>query len=287
MNTKHTALIALAIMLGLGAATAGAQTAVGYYTRYREQAAASVPTPPSSAWQNLYLDSTTHVLMRKDSTGTSTAVSGSSAVFADAPLGGDGSSGSHLTCTLCVTTTGSQTLTNKTLTAPVLGDGLTASGSTAWNFSGSTGTWLFPTGGLAGHMLFATNDTYDIGSGTSTARYVYAEQFRGQNSSNLIIAIAGAGAGIFMRPLSGDASGFVFLQNKFRPDTDGTETIGDDDKRVAYLYLGVTGADPTCGASQRGKTRVFFAAGGASDELRICMKAAADTYAWRTVFTAP
>lgn len=54
-----------------------------------------------------------------------------------------------------------QTLTNKTITAPaisapVLSGGLTASGSTAWDFSGSTGTWKPPTGGVAAAIKSST-----------------------------------------------------------------------------------------------------------------------------------
>ncbi len=103
MKMKHTLVLAAAVLLGLTAAL-GAQTAVGYYARYREQSAASVPTP-SSGWQNTYVSSSDHLLYRKNSAGTSTLVggSGSGTVTADAPLGGDGSSGSHLTCATCTT----------------------------------------------------------------------------------------------------------------------------------------------------------------------------------------
>lgn len=79
MKTKHTIILAVAVFLGLSAAV-GAQTAVGYYTRYREQAAASVPTPPSSAWQNCYLDSTSHTMKCKNSAGASTAVGGAGTI---------------------------------------------------------------------------------------------------------------------------------------------------------------------------------------------------------------
>lgn len=45
-----------------------------------------------------------------------------------------------------VTVGGTQTLTNKTLTSPVIGTGLTASGSAANTFAGSTGTFITSTG---------------------------------------------------------------------------------------------------------------------------------------------
>jgi trimeric autotransporter adhesin len=71
-----------------------------------------------------------------------TIASGLSSVFADAPLGGNGSSGSHLTCALCVTTTGAQALSNKSI------DG--ASGNTFANIPESAVTSL--TTDLAGKV---------------------------------------------------------------------------------------------------------------------------------------
>ena len=44
--------------------------------------------------------------------------------------------------------TASQTLTNKTLTAPIISTGLTASGSASNDFSGSTGTFKTSTGAV-------------------------------------------------------------------------------------------------------------------------------------------
>lgn len=256
MITKHTLIIAAAIILGLSAAV-GAQTAVGYYTRYREQAAASVPTPPSSAWQNVYIDSTTHALMRKDSSGTSTAISGGGTVIADSPLGGDGSSGSHLTCSLCVTTTGSQTLTNKTLTSPVINGATSASGN--FDLSGSSGTWKPPTGGLAATLVGAnaTNLTLQAASG-----------------QHIILSI---GAGNYARITS----------TAIRPENDSQIEFGEASLRFKTGYVGISGALPTCDSTSRGGFRTVFAAGGASDTFQVCMKAAADTYAWRTVYTAP
>ncbi len=72
-----------------------------------------------------------------------------------------------------------------------------------------------------------------------------------------------------------------------KPGSDSTPTLGTTSLRFKYGYIGSSGADVTCDANSRGAFRVFFAAGGSSDELRACMKAAADTYAFRTIYTAP
>lgn len=53
------------------------------------------------------------------------------------------------------------------------------------------------------------------------------------------------------------------------------------------LATGAASGQPTCNSTNRGAMWTVFAAGGASDTFQVCMKAAADTYAWRTVFTAP
>lgn len=73
-----------------------------------------------------------------------------------------------------------------------------------------------------------------------------------------------------------------------KPDTDSTGTIGAASARFLVGYFGAAvGSRPTCDATTRGGTMTIFASAGASDTFQVCMKAAADTYAWRTVFTAP
>ncbi len=62
-----------------------------------------------------------------------------------------------------------QTLTNKTLTSPVIGTGLTASGSAANDFSGSTGTFKTSTGlnTLGGYAGLKTNATPVAAAGSA------------------------------------------------------------------------------------------------------------------------
>lgn len=51
--------------------------------------------------------------------------------------------------------------------------------------------------------------------------------------------------------------------------------------------LSTSGTKPTCDSTTRGQLFFQEAASGASDVLYACMKAAADTYAWETVKSAP
>lgn len=59
----------------------------------------------------------------------------------------------------------------------------------------------------------------------------------------------------------------------------------DKDGRIQLNIAGA--ADGTCTSSERGKLTVFQAAGGAGDIVKACLKGTADSYAWRTVYTAP
>lgn len=81
---KWKLLIIAAAALFVGALPAMAQTAVGYYVRIKEQASASVATPPAG-FQNLFIDSTAHGAYLKNSSGTSTAIGGSGSAL---PLSG-------------------------------------------------------------------------------------------------------------------------------------------------------------------------------------------------------
>jgi len=90
-----------------------------------------------------------------------------------------------VTCTLA-SITGTETLTNKTLTSPVIGTGLTASGNAANSFAGSTGTFLTSTGavtigngavGITGAVTMATTKGITFGAaaaGTATPITAYS-----------------------------------------------------------------------------------------------------------------
>jgi hypothetical protein len=78
-----------------------------------------------------------------------------------------------------------------------------------------------------------------------------------------------------------------FDYSSFRPDSDGTFDLGQAAQRWATGYVGSSGSLPTCDSTTRGGYRTVFAGSGSSDTFQVCMKAAADSYAWRTVFSAP
>jgi hypothetical protein len=72
------------------------------------------------------------------------------------------------------------------------------------------------------------------------------------------------------------------------PGLDSTQVMGDANKRwKAGLFGAAVASQPACDATTRGAIMTVFATTGSSDTLQVCMKAAADTYAWRTIFTAP
>lgn len=60
------------------------------------------------------------------------------------------------------------------------------------------------------------------------------------------------------------------------------------DGYIRTVYVGAaSGSKPACDSSTRGGIYIVQATAGNSDVFQACMKAAADTYAWRDVFTAP
>jgi hypothetical protein len=84
------------------------------------------------------------------------------------------------------------------------------------------------------------------------------------------------------------STGVELSAGVFRPGTDNAIGLGSASKRFSYVGAGDVAADQaTCDSTTRDYIMVVNAAGGASDTLQVCMKAAADTYAWRTVYTAP
>ncbi len=111
---------------------------------------------------------------------------------------------------------------------------------------------------------------HDDGSGSKTLR----------TPSGSVITDSG---NIFFSPFSG----YVL------PGVDNTYRIGHPnfrwiDMRMVTMYSGAAVASqPTCDSTNRGGVYTVFATAGNSDTFQVCMKAAADTYAWRTVFTAP
>lgn len=75
--------------------------------------------------------------------------------------------------------------------------------------------------------------------------------------------------------------------------SDGAGQVGTQSARLLSanaLYMAPSGSaaeQPTCDSTKRGAIMVVRATAGNSDTLQACVKSAADTYAWSTVFTAP
>ena len=137
------------------------------------------------------------------------------------------------------------TLTNKTLTSPVIGTGLTASGSASNDFSGSTGTFKTSSGAntLSGEVTIAdaANPDLNLAAGKTNTGNV---TINGKTSGSLVITTADetaqavtvtaaaqtTGATTLTIPdMAGDSDTFVFLTDAqtLTNKTLTTPTIGD------------------------------------------------------------
>jgi hypothetical protein len=96
-----------------------------------------------------------------------------------------------------------------------------------------------------------------------------------------------------IRVVANGASHSVFDGTSMRPYSDASYTLGKSTERWTSSWqrtavVGDTAANqPTCDATLRGGLYVTRSAAGVGDIVQACMKGTADTYAWRTVFTAP
>jgi len=70
------------------------------------------------------------------------------------------------------------------------------------------------------------------------------------------------------------------------PMTSGV-ALGATTQFLSVRAGGAVGSRPTCDEALRSTFFNLEAAGGASDVVQVCSKSAADSYAWRDVFTAP
>lgn len=148
---------------------------------------------------------------------------------------------------------------------------LAASGTTAFDLSLGSGVFKTTTGTatFGGGINDFTTGYIKLGSGGAHGIYNSAVEVGWIMAPDTGSAMALYGGGIYM-------------------SQDRTYTIGAPDKRPLGVYgLDTTTARPTCDSTTRGLMLVVGAAGGASDTMVACMKSAADTYAYRTVFTAP
>jgi hypothetical protein len=260
-------IIAATVFFGLSAVV-GAQTAVGYYTRYREQAASSVPTPPSSAWQNVFVDTADHKLKRKDSTATVTTIEG----------GGGGGT------TQTIDVINATAATAKIITSAAANSGT----NTGITFNNST-----TLGGTTRIVSFQNNGTDEaMLVGPGSVPNAVSDGYGWINSSGAFGIYNSGLSGLYIatslnRILVGNVGVVDIVSGALRPVSDGGTTLGGASKRFDSAAIGAAAvSQPTCDATTRGTTMTVFADSLSADTLQICMKNAADSYSWQTVFTA-
>ncbi len=281
MKWKHTIIIAASITL-IGTAA----YAVVPILAKSIQWTTSSSTPCAAGTSCMWAKTSDGLPYWHKTDNTNTAlIGGGGTVSADSPLTGDGSGGSHLACATCVVTGGSTFVGANTFSGTQIGTySLGGTPSLAANLT--VGTNILKS---SGDVNFAVN-------GSSTANVEFSDAGGGAISLYL-----GAKANNDHIYASGNA--FQFLPGNtqvlalstsfidvYKPvvcDSDGLTTLGIAGLRFSSAYVGSTGADGTCDSSHRGQFRTFFAAGGAADKFRVCMKAVADTYSWVDVGTAP
>lgn len=186
--------------------------------------------------------------------GTDVSMSGGGGggtVIADAPITGDGSSGSHLACAVCAVTNSTNTFTGALTVQVAIGASLTAglnlnttstatSGNQKWSYSAHFGGSGWGTTGGAAQAVSADLVLIPVqgttakphfslymqdGGGSSTERWVFTRE----NGVNQIDAdnffITGATNGVFIGPTIGSAIGIGNGSIDSSPG-DGYVTIG-------------------------------------------------------------
>ncbi len=163
---------------------------------------------------------------------------------------------------------------------------------------GSGASSLTHTSGVANsgtNVAHIFNSSNTLGGTTLLASFRNngTEKVRIDSAGILLFSASGAGtcnnAGTYCLVLNTASVGLYAPTGAgFQPEADQVNYLGNPSKRWSVAFLGDADADkPACDSTTRGGIIPVFAAGGASDTFQVCLKAAADTYAWRTVYTAP
>lgn len=272
MRTAVKLLVAATLLVV--AIPAEAQIAAGKYARFRLQTAHVVPP---AGFIHLWCKESDSTCYQTDENGTDTALGGGGGgdmVLADvqtvtgAKTFNSGTlklnnAGNTFASTLATAATAARTwtlpdasdtavglaatqeLTNKTVTGAVLKNGVTASGSTAYDLSGSTGTWKPPTGGLAANLVLSgATFSWSIGDNSHILDTVYASTIQGNAAVNFTFINAGTAipGSLYLRPQAAAATGWRIQENKLSPDTDAAETVGSDGKGLAGVYFSAAAA---------------------------------------------
>ncbi len=162
---------------------------------------------------------------------------------------------------------------------------------------------LFNGGSAAGNEMFRLSmeaTGFTISANPSTAGSFAGGNFNLRSNDSQWYIGAGAGIGSFRTGIylgvnvasaielwANGTNTAIATSAAFKPGVTGI-TLGAASLPWKGVVAGAAAASlPTCDATTRGTMFPVFAAGGASDTFQVCMKAAADTYAFRTVYTAP
>lgn len=308
----------IAILLFLSCAlTAHADPRPYYFNRgirFKVQSGTGGWTAGETGFWN---DDGTMKLRKADGSDVDLTSSGGATYTAASPL--SISVGNEISCSTCTTASNTQTLTNKTLTAPVLGGSITGTYTLAGTPTISSPTITSPTmSGFTSASGAAVTVTSTETSGDGPAFIFNTSNSYTNNEFTVAFRNAGndyfklfplGGSGVILRAFSSsDGSalsdavlGSTTIQLRgpggagigVNPGSDVVSTLGVSGTRwlaawTRYTIVGDTsGNKPTCNSTNRGALFLTQAAGGAPDTLEVCAKSAADSYAWGTVFTAP
>ncbi len=164
--------------------------------------------------------------------------------------------------------------------------------------SSQTGGWVLQSQGFNSTVALSDLAFYSNGNGVLTKRL----SFHPSSSAITIQPDVGQSGLIINSP---STNGTLVLLNSqvylavgsteldinsgnVSPANDGAVSSGRASARWKGVMAGAAAASqPTCDSTTRGDMFPVFAANGASDTFQVCLKAAADTYAWRVLYTAP
>jgi hypothetical protein len=260
---------------------ARAQVAIGRYGRFVPQAAGTRAKP---GYVNLWQSVSDGFWYSTDSSNVTTALttSGIVSVTADSPLSGAGTSGSHLTCSTCMTLNGLPTdntyafgdATHRLASLGVIGLLSGASGMTLTSAATSGAAFTIETSSTATNGLVISSGgvphlTIDRAGGNI--------QF-GVDGAGLLTPGGGVAVGVI--------NGFGVELLNARPKEASIYSMGAPSLPWLYGIFGAAvGSQPSCDSTTRGGTMTVFGGAGVADLFQVCMKNVAGSYSWQTVWT--